>query len=563
MSHLDQALTEDPADWAAHGLFREALAEELPWLLTAVYRDLAQNGSPDQQLLAQLALGESLSPAQEVDPVLLKLARAQRSMDQGAAEATLAHLEGLEDPRAIPLRLEALAFLHRSGPLRREARDALRSYPDQPQLCDEALRHDSEALLNRGLRAQALSAAGVLMEGQDAAQIYRAHAVYLSLRERDLAMAAAARLEALGEAQEVAAHRPWSESMARDVGRLLAMQRSPRLPDGATPQEQARALAWAAREKGRKGQKASAQALWEQLITMPQVPSPLYLEALLALEQAGRSPQQLLLEAEQLRVRVAMDPLRQPDALLQDAWLLSARSHRRLGQLDQALAAADLAAALGAGAPALVLQGEILEQLGQSSAAFFAYAEAASLGGEGLEMRLERVTPVPGNPGAVVQAIPQGQGSYTRPEEAAPLLLSPASVAGLAGPIPIHGQWTVVVFWASWCAPCHVELPEADAMALRLESEGIQVVAVSMDERKDEALKYLSDAGLENMGQAWDPEFGRALQVGALPSTIVVDPDGVVVQRLQGYVSEELARIELEVVEARQARPVEERGKGE
>ena len=452
----------------------------------------------------------------------------------------------------MPLRLQALAELQRAGPLRREAREALRSYPEQPQLSASALRYEPEALLGRGLRTQALSAASDLVEQDEPAAVYRAHALYLSMGERDLALAAAARLEALGEAQELAAHRPWSESMARDVGRLLAMQRSPKLPNGATPQEQARALAWAAREKARKGQQASAQSLWEQLLDMPQVPSPLYLEALLSLEQTGRSPQQLLIEAEQLRVRVAMDPLRQPDTLLQEAWLLSARSHRRLGQLEQALAAADLAAALGAGAAALVLQGEILEQLGQGSAAFFAYAEAASLGAEGLEMRLERVTPVPGNPGAVVQAIPKTQrGEQPLAPTQAPQALSQEEVQGLDGPLAVKGQWTVLVFWASWCAPCHVELPEADAMAQRLEPHGVQVIAVSMDERREDALKYLSEAGLEHMGQAWDPEFGRSLEVGALPTTIVVNPDGFVVHTLQGYVSEELSRIELQLIEER------------
>jgi thiol-disulfide isomerase/thioredoxin len=517
-----------------------------------VYRDLAVSGSPEQRLLAKLALGESLSPVEGVEPVLAALALAQRHLDQGVAQATLSDLEGVVDPRAVPLRAQALAELDRSGSLRREAREALRVYPEQPHLSAIALRHGQDAVLDLSLLSQALSAAGELLAGEEPTGVYRAHALYLSLGERELALAAAARLDALGEAQELAAHRPWSESMARDFGRLLAMQRSPKLPDGATPQEQARALAWAAREKSRKGQRSSAQALREQLLTLPQVPSPLYLEALLALESDGRSPQQLLLEAEELRVRVAMDPLRQPDTLLQEAWLLTARSHRRLGQLEQALAAADLSAALGAGGAALVLQGEILEQLGQGSAAFFAYAEAASLGTEGLEMRLERLAPVPGDPGAVVQAIPKNSpapqaASMTDPE---PMWFA-GTVKGLDGPLSLEGQWSVVVFWASWCLPCRVELPEADAMAKRLEEAGVQVIAVSMDERREDALKYLSSAGLENMQQAWDLDFGRAIDVNALPTMIVVDPRGIVVQTLQGYVGEELLRIEHELLEER------------
>ncbi len=550
LSHLDLALTEDPADWSAHALLRAALEQELPWLRTAVYRDLAVSGSPDQRLLAQLALGESLRPGEGVDPVLVALALAQRHLDQGAAQASLSCLEGVVDPRAVPLRAQALAELDRARPLRREVREALRAYPEQPHLSAIALRHQQDTVLDFGLRSQALSAAGELLVGEEPTTVYRAHALYLSLGERELALAAASRLDALGEVQALAAHRSWSDAMTRDLGRLLALQGSPKLLDGATPQEQARALTWAAREKSRKGQSRAAQALWEQLLTLPQVPSPLYLEALLALEMDGRSPQQLLLEAEELRMRVAMDPLRQPDTLLQEAWLLSARSHRRLGQLEQALAAADLAAALGAGGAALVLQGEILEQLGQGAAAFFAYAEAASLGAEGLEMRLERVAPVPGDPAAVVQAIPKNSPAPQGASKTSPApMVVPGTVRGLDGPLSLEGHWSVVVFWASWCPPCRVELPEADAMAKRLEETGIQVIAVSTDERREDALKYLSSAGLEHMQQAWDRDFARAIDVNALPTMIVVDPRGIVVQTLQGYVGEELLRIEHELLE--------------
>ena len=86
-------------------------------------------------------------------------------------------------------------------------------------------------------------------------------------------------------------------------------------------------------------------------------------------------------------------------------------------------------------------------------------------------------------------------------------------------------------------------------MAKRLEETGIQVIAVSTDERREDALKYLSSAGLEHMQQAWDRDFARAIDVNALPTMIVVDPRGIVVQTLQGYVGEELLRIEHELLE--------------
>lgn len=548
MGHLDHALSEDPADWRAHQLFRDALSE-LPWLQHAVYRGLLESGTPEERLLAQLALGEPLDPPVGVDPALLQLAWAQRHWELGEVPAALQALEGLNNPAAAEMRLGLLATFERPGALRREARSSLDAWPRQLQILRPLFEGRELGVLDRGLRSQVLSTAAELVAGDDPVGVYRAHALYLAMGERQLALAASARLVALSEPEKVAAHRPWSDSMARDVGRLLALQRTPHLPEGATGLEQAKALAWAAREKERKGQTEAAEALWEQLLTVDGVSPPLMLEALHHLERSGRSPQQLLLDAERLRVAAARDPLRAPDALLGEAWLLSARSHRRLSQLDQALVAADLAAALGAVPQALVLQGELLEQLGQPEAAFFAYAEAAASGAEGLDERLARVSPLPGDPERVVEAIPGAQRTESGPEQVArpaqSLAGTPIQLTGGEG--TLAGGWTVVFFWASWCAPCHLELPEADLLAQAMADDPVRFVAVSVDAKEGDARRYLSKHPTPNLEQAWDPAFGEAADIQGLPTLLILSPEGDVVKRRQGYVTGEVTALEPEL----------------
>ena len=44
-----------------------------------------------------------------------------------------------------------------------------------------------------------------------------------------------------------------------------------------------------------------------------------------------------------------------------------------------------------------------------------------------------------------------------------------------------RGQVVVLNFWATWCAPCRVEMPSFEKLYRRYRSEGVAVLAVTMD----------------------------------------------------------------------------------
>src|SRR5579864_9542535 len=55
----------------------------------------------------------------------------------------------------------------------------------------------------------------------------------------------------------------------------------------------------------------------------------------------------------------------------------------------------------------------------------------------------------------------------------------------------LHGKVVLLDVWASWCAPCKEELPMLDDMADRLRKKGIEIVAVSVDDSRDDAEAFL------------------------------------------------------------------------
>jgi cytochrome c biogenesis protein CcmG, thiol:disulfide interchange protein DsbE len=69
------------------------------------------------------------------------------------------------------------------------------------------------------------------------------------------------------------------------------------------------------------------------------------------------------------------------------------------------------------------------------------------------------------------------------------LLASPATAAPFeaartitGAPFNATGEVTIVHFWATWCAPCRLEMPILDAYYRRHQAQGLAMLAISIDQ---------------------------------------------------------------------------------
>jgi thiol-disulfide isomerase/thioredoxin len=95
----------------------------------------------------------------------------------------------------------------------------------------------------------------------------------------------------------------------------------------------------------------------------------------------------------------------------------------------------------------------------------------------------------------------------------------------------------LVNVWATWCAPCVHEMPALDRLQADLGDEGLTVVALSTDRGGlNQVEPFYADLGLEHLGIYLDPRgaLARDLDVRGLPSSYLVDRDGMVVGVMQG-----------------------------
>lgn len=136
---------------------------------------------------------------------------------------------------------------------------------------------------------------------------------------------------------------------------------------------------------------------------------------------------------------------------------------------------------------------------------------------------------------------------------------------GIVSTAAMRGKVVLLNFWASWCGPCRLEIPELIQLSEKYK-EGLLVVGVSMDDEDPmEVRKFADDVGINYPVIMASREIVMAFGgVPALPTTFVVSPDGGVVQKhvglAPGYLYEEETRALLKMPVAETVETFEDHG---
>jgi len=110
-----------------------------------------------------------------------------------------------------------------------------------------------------------------------------------------------------------------------------------------------------------------------------------------------------------------------------------------------------------------------------------------------------------------------------------------------------RGRVVLLTFWATWCAPCQIEMPHFVRWQKELGPQNFQVVAISMD---DDAAPVLSLTGKRNVNYPvimGDEQLGT-LYGGVLgvPVTFLIDRKGNIAAVFKGRTS--LSTMKAEIV---------------
>lgn len=101
-----------------------------------------------------------------------------------------------------------------------------------------------------------------------------------------------------------------------------------------------------------------------------------------------------------------------------------------------------------------------------------------------------------------------------------------------------RGQYVLVNFWATWCPPCRAELPDLVSFYHDHADDGFMLIGVNEQEPAQTASLFLAQQGLEFL-VVTDSDGAVLGQYGtqSLPSSFLIDPNGVIVQQWSGMIS--------------------------
>ena len=98
------------------------------------------------------------------------------------------------------------------------------------------------------------------------------------------------------------------------------------------------------------------------------------------------------------------------------------------------------------------------------------------------------------------------------------------------------GKPLLVNIWATWCAPCIVEMPMLDTLAAR-EKARMNVLVVSQDiQGAEQVVPFFERADFQQLEPYVDPENGLSFGFGSglMPTTVLYDAQGKEVWRVVG-----------------------------
>lgn len=98
-----------------------------------------------------------------------------------------------------------------------------------------------------------------------------------------------------------------------------------------------------------------------------------------------------------------------------------------------------------------------------------------------------------------------------------------------------RGKVVLLNFWATWCAPCRLEMPRLVAWQTQYGPRGLQIIGISMDEDSTTVRGLLGKHKLNYPVAMGDEKLGRLYGgVLGLPLTFLIDSQGKVQAQYQG-----------------------------
>ena len=105
-----------------------------------------------------------------------------------------------------------------------------------------------------------------------------------------------------------------------------------------------------------------------------------------------------------------------------------------------------------------------------------------------------------------------------------------------------RGKVVLLDFWATWCPPCRMSIPELVKVQHKYRDDGLEILGISLDDPQDELVRYLKEFKtkykinyriLRFNNKIMQDYFG--MESPAIPTMFVIDRDGKIREKIVGF----------------------------
>jgi len=106
------------------------------------------------------------------------------------------------------------------------------------------------------------------------------------------------------------------------------------------------------------------------------------------------------------------------------------------------------------------------------------------------------------------------------------------------------GKVVFLNFWATWCGPCRVEMPSMEALYNKFSDKGLEILAVNSGEDQATVRSFLKNEGFSFPAMLdLDGRVSANYGIQAIPTTFLIDRDGMIILRLVGSIDWDTPKI--------------------
>jgi len=105
-----------------------------------------------------------------------------------------------------------------------------------------------------------------------------------------------------------------------------------------------------------------------------------------------------------------------------------------------------------------------------------------------------------------------------------------------------RGKVVLLDFWATWCPPCRMSIPELVKLQDKYREDGLEILGISLDDPQDDLVRYLREFKekykinyriLRFNAKVMQDYFG--MESPAIPTMFVIDRDGKIREKIVGF----------------------------